>query len=462
MKASQLHRSRLLALALAGGALVGCATYTDKTERLRDSVARGDLGGGLTAANKLLKVDAADELPDDMKGDRPLVVLERGSILHALGRFLESAKNLQAAEGELELLDLSNDAGGKIAKYIWSDSATKYKTPPVERLALNALNMINYLAVGDLNGARVEAKRFTTMRNYLRDYDPEHAYGGFGSYLAGFTMEKLGETDSALLYYDEALEERSLVSLVPTIKRMWRPESFESERFESLLGVELTPRTEVTRPEVNETEPKGGELLVVVNVGRVPRKKAQRIPIGAAIGLAGTYVTGDPAVLERTALKVFIYPELVPAGNTYDSAAVQIDGHEMHTELVSDIAAHVVREYTELKPKIIGAGISRMITRALVAEGARAAGSSGNNESSGVIGALAALAVEGAMVAADKPDTRSWTLLPAQVYIARQYLPAGDHEVQATISGPGGEERRVANVTITEGGFSVVDFTTLR
>ena len=82
----------------------------------------------------------------------PLVLLERGSILHALGRFLESAKNLQAAEGELELLDLSNDAGGKIAKYIWSDSATKYKTPPVEKLSLNALNMINYLAVGDLNG----------------------------------------------------------------------------------------------------------------------------------------------------------------------------------------------------------------------------------------------------------------------------------------------------------------------
>ena len=89
-------------------------------------------------------------------------------------------------------------------------------------------------------------------------------------------------------------------------------------------------------------------------------------------------------------------------------------------------------------------------------------GRSGNNAASGVSGALAALAVEGAMVAADKPDTRSWTLLPAQVYIARQYLPAGDHEVQVTISGPGGEERRVANVTMTEGGFSVLDFTTLR
>lgn len=462
MKRSQISVSRIYALALCGWVFAGCATYTEETAHLRDSVARGDLNGGLADANKLLKVDAADELPTDMKGNQPLVVLERGSILHALGRFLESAKNLQAAEGELELLDLSNDAAGKIGKYIWSDSATKYKTPPVEKISLNALNMINYLAVGDLDGARVEAKRFTTMRNYLRDYDPEHAYGGFGSYLAGFTMEKLGENSAALLYYDEALEERSLVSLIPSIKRMWGPDSLESERFESLLGVEFTPLTEATRPEVNDVGVSGGELLVIVNVGRVPRKKAQRMPIGAAIGLAGTYITGDPAILARTALKVLSYPELVPAGNIYDSAAVRVDGHDMFTELVSDISAHVVREYTELKPKIIGAGISRMIARALVAEGARAAGSSGKNAASGGLGLLAALAAEGAMVAADKPDTRSWTLLPAQVYIARQYLPPGDHEVEVTISGPGGEERRVAQVTITKGGFAVLDITTLR
>lgn len=465
--------------------MAGCATYAEKTAPVRDSVARGDLTAGLGAANKFLKVKRADEIPRDLKKNRPLVLLERATILHALGRYAESSKNFQAAERELELLDLSNDAGGKIAKYIWSDSATKYKAPPVEQLSLNALNMINYLAVGDLNGARVEAKRFTTMRNYLRDYDPEHAYGGFGSYLAGFTMEKLGETDAALLYYDEALEERSLVTLIPAIKRMWRRDGFSSERFaalvdeelarltkeftperfESLLGVELTPLTEVTEPGVNVVTPKGGELLVVVKVGRVPRKKAQRIPIGAAVGLAGAYITGDLAVLERSALKVLTYPELVPAGNDYDSALVRVNGDAMFTEMVSDTSAHVVREYTELKPKIIGAAITRMISRALVAEGARAAANKGAQQaggSGGLFGALAGLAAEGALLATDKPDTRSWTLLPAQVYIARRYLPPGEHTVEVTVSGPGGEEQRSAEVSIVEGGFSVLDITTLR
>ena len=63
----------------------------------------------------------------------------------------------------LELLDLAKDTAGEIGKYMFSDSATKYKTTPTEKLSLNAINLINYLAQGDLEGATIEAKRFTVM-----------------------------------------------------------------------------------------------------------------------------------------------------------------------------------------------------------------------------------------------------------------------------------------------------------
>lgn len=451
---SVLSRVVLAAAIVVGGS--GCATYTDKTERMRAAMSAGDLNGALDQTNAYLKLKRPDELPDSWEKNVPLVVLERATILHALGDYDDSITNLQAAENQLELLDLSGDAAGNVAKYIWSDASTKYKTPPVEKLSLNALNMLNYLAKGDLEGARVEAKRFTTMRNYLREYDPEHAYGGFGSYLAGFTMERLGETASALRYYEEALEERTLPSLIPTLRRIWRPEAYASERFETLLGTE---RISIDTPAAEPTS--GGELLVVVNVGRVPYKEARRIPIGAAIGIAGTYITGDTAVLERTALKVLIYPELVPAGNAFETASVTVDGVEVYTELVSDVAGHVLREYTELKPKLMGAAISRLIVRALAAEGARAAGSQAKNNGA-LIGLLASLAVEGAMVAADKPDTRSWTSLPGKVLMARGRFPAGAHEVEVTVQGPNGKEVRRMEVNISDGGFVVLDVTTLR
>ncbi len=146
--------------------------------------------------NAVLGVSSYEELPDSWSADRPLAVLERGMLQQALGRYEWSARDISAAEAELEWLDLDPDTLGKIGEYIYSDSAKIYKAQPTERLALNALNMLNYLTLGDLGGAGVEARRFTLAREYLESID-EETHGAFGSYLAGFVFEQLGESDRA-------------------------------------------------------------------------------------------------------------------------------------------------------------------------------------------------------------------------------------------------------------------------
>ena len=175
----------------------------------------------------------------------------------------------------------------------------------------------------------------------------------------------------------------------------------------------------------------------------------ERIPIGMAIGIAGAFVTGDTRVLERTALKFINYPNFDPP-NLYDSAVVSVGVTELYTELVTDISGHVIREYTSSAEA--RRGDLSPIVRALAAEGGAA------GKQSGALGLIAALAVE----AADRPDTRSWTTLPAQVFMARQTLPAGQHEVEVILSGNSGTETRVHEVTMTAGGFVVLDVTTLR
>ena len=111
--------------------------------------------------------------------------------------------------------------------------------------------------------------------------------------------------------------------------------------------------------------------------------------------------------------------------------------------------------------QIIGAAISRLIVRAAAAEAARAAGKQSKSEP-GLVGFLAAAAVEGAMVAADRPDTRSWTMLPARVYVARVPVAPGHHQVTVDALGPGGREGRKAEVDVAAGGFAVLNITTLR
>ena len=207
---SRIHaRLRICALTIVMLWLGGCATYTDILSKTHSAADSGDYETGVRALNDILGVDSFERIPDKWTAHRPLAALERGMLLQAQGRYEWSARDLSAAETELEFLDLKLDAVGNIGKYIYNDSAEVYKAQPTERLALNAVNMLNYLAMENLEGAAVEARRFILAREYLESLDEDReqgSHGSFGSYLAGFVFEKLGEPDRALRHYEAALD----------------------------------------------------------------------------------------------------------------------------------------------------------------------------------------------------------------------------------------------------------------
>jgi len=202
-----------LACGLLAVALTGCATYSERTQLARDAAQSGNLAASEKILNKFLKTKDSGDLPVKWQKETIVALLERAMVLHARGDWKRSARDLGVADKQLVLLDIARDPG-QIGKWIFSDSSGKYHAPPSEKLALNAFNLLNYLMLGDLSGARVEAKRFTITREYLSTTDNgKDAHGAFGSYLAGFTHERLGEVDEALRYYDEALQQADFPSL---------------------------------------------------------------------------------------------------------------------------------------------------------------------------------------------------------------------------------------------------------
>ena len=441
----QRPRWALIFLVLLCG---GCATYTDKAAGVYQAAEAGDYGTGLRRLNKMLGVENSDQLPDRWTASRSLTVLERAVLLQATGQYQSSARDLSAAEAQLEVLDLTSDPAGTLGKYLYSDSAQVYRTPPTERLALSSLNMLNYLAVGDLQGAGVEARRFTASRNYVESLD-KASHEAFGSYLAGFIFEKLSEPDRALHYYEEALAAGDLPSLREPILRLSQCADYKGPKLTAYLDKFRLPPANppVDHPSGTQAD---GEVLLLLGLGRVPCKVPQRIPIGAALGIAGTNVTGDPAVLTRLALKVLVYPDLAYRNNLTDSATVSLDGREVPVELLTDLGGEIVREYEAAKPKIIAAALTRMIARAAAAEAARAS----LRKSDESTRSLAALATEAALVALDQPDTRSWTFLPAHVYLCRARVGPGRHELHVTLRGKV-QESRVVPVDVPPGGFCV-------
>jgi tetratricopeptide (TPR) repeat protein len=430
----------------------GCATYSDRTKIMRDKATSGDYNGGLKELNGFLKVEQADELPSKWDPDDALLLLERGSILMAQDKHAKSATNFKAADDHLEMLDIANDTAGNIGKYIYSDSSTKYRATPIEKLALNEINMMNYLAQGNLQGAQVEARRFTVMRGYLNEMDKAHVFGVAGSYLSGFLFEQLGDFNRSLRYYDEALQKKSLITLKEPLARLSGKGTYRGKNVTTFLE-KLPSDLKGDLPSEKGT----GEILVIANVGRVPYKEPQRVPVGAVIGLYGTFITGDPDVLAHSVFKVVVYPELVLPKNQFIDGALEIDGKFVQGELLSDLSTDMKKEYEALKPKIMGAAISRLIARAVSAEVVRKS----TEKKSEALSYIAALVVEGAMVAADKPDTRSWTLLPGYIYVARKRVKAGQHTVALVLKGQEHLVRKM-DVNVPEGGFAAVVLTTLR
>jgi len=440
---ARFGQAALIVLALWSG---GCATYTDKAAGVYQAADTGDYGTGIRRLNKILGVEKGDQLPERWTASRSLAVLERAVLLQATGQYQSSARNLSTAETQLEALDLTSDPAGTVGKYVYSDSAQAYRTPPTERLALSGLNMLNYLAVNDVEGASVEARRFTASRNYLESLD-KTSHGAFGSYLAGFIFERLGEPDRALRYYEEALTAGDLLSLREPILRLSQRADYRGPKLSAYLD-----KVPAVPAEPSEERPPGleadGEILLVLGLGRVPHKVPQRIPIGAALGIAGANVTGDPAVLTALALKVLVYPELAFRDDSVASAAVRLDGRDTPVELLTDLGSEVVREYETVKPKILGAALTRMIARAAAAEAARySLRKSGESTRS-----LAALATEAALIGLDTPDTRSWTLLPAHVYLCRAQVRPGRHELHVALRGKT-QEDRIIQVDVPPGGF---------
>jgi uncharacterized protein len=426
--------------------LAGCASHSDHTLAIRNALDAGKPAQALELVNEQMEVDGAKELPAKTDGENALFLLDRAMILQQLARHELSSRDLEVADKEIDLLDLSRNAAHDIGKYLFSDDTGPYKAPAYEKLLINTMNMLNYLVRGDLNGARIEARRLSVMQSYFADHPDEgRALSGPGSYLAGFTFEKSGKPDEALLHYDEALAFGAFPSLAEPVKRLLDKGGRRSPR--------LTSIAERAKASAENAD---AEILVVLNFGRVPAKLAKRVPIGLAL----TYASGaiSPAdrdkanYLAAQGLVTWVnYPELGKPRGGYDTPGFALNGSwvELEGALAVDQAAKETWE--RAKGTVIAAAITRMLTRVVAGEAARQA------SKDGVVGALLSLGVQATLTATDTPDTRSWATLPARIAIGRVRVPAGTYNVELVARGQKVRKR----VELKSGGWTVLSHTVL-
>ena len=452
---SLCDQGRTLGAALLGAAalvlLEGCASHSEQMLPVRFALDQGNPRGAIALLDERIGVQSDAELPVDMQSDKALFVLDRGSIQQSIAGFDHSKVDLEAADKAIDMLDLAHDAKDTIGEYVFSGSSGKYQAPPYEKLLVNTLDMLNYLELRDLDGARVEARRLAVMQKYLSDdlHEGDNPVIGLGGLLAGLTFEESGQTDEALRWYDQTLAFTGFQALAGPARRLMQHSAYRSPR---LKGLEAGP------PPSDPAQAGEGEIVFVVGYGRVPHKIAQRIPIGLALTYSAGAISPDNMrkanELAAQGLVTWInFPTLGPEQGGYTVPACVLDGHFVQLEEAVDVTTQVRAEWKKIEGKIIVSAITRMISRLAVGAAAKAA--AGKN---GLVGELVSLGAQATLTVLDTPDTRSWETLPARVAIARVRVPAGKHTVHIDARGV----LRDTTVEVDKGGWAVVSLMALR
>lgn len=286
---------------------VGCAGHASRTEEARSALDAGQPKLALALLNQELGVDHSTQQPDDLSGDNALLLLDRAMVLQQLGRYRQSSKDLETADKQVDMLDLSRGTADEIGKYLFSDDAGPYRAPAYEKLLINTMNLLNYLVRHDLNGARVEARRLAVMQRYLKEYQGQGvALTGPGSYLAGFAFERSGRATQALRYYDEALQYGNYASLAPAVRRLAAESSYRSPRIRRLLSaIEAPIPMETLRPNrddhlsstgVHAARHRGPEALSSLAVEVDASSSPSATPAPTSAPAAPDTATPDPAV----------------------------------------------------------------------------------------------------------------------------------------------------------------------
>jgi len=437
----------LLALALSS-----CAGHSDRTLEARTALDVGRPKEALALYNDALDVDSAKELPDEVGGDNALLLLDRAMILQQLEQYELSSRDLQTADKQIEVLDFSHGAADSLAKYLFSDEAGDYQAPPYEKLMINSMNMVNYLVRGDLGGARVEARRLAVMQKYISEHeDPNGAFLGAGSYLAGFTFEQSNEPEQALRWYDEALQYGDYQSLYEPVRRLAARSSYRTPRIRKILEA----ASESAGAAAAEAGPELADVLVVMSFGRVPAKQAKRVPIGLALTYAsGALSPTDHAranYLAGQGLVTWVnYPALGKPRGQFEQPELAVDGSWQPIEGILAVDRQAIRAWEEARGSVVAAAITRMLARVVAGETTRRA-------AGGTIGALLSLATQATLTATDVPDTRSWATLPARIAFGRLRVKPGTHTVYVSARGV----KKQVRVAARPGGWVVVNHTVL-
>ena len=357
------------------------------------------------------------------KRNAALYYLDEGILLHYAARYKESNLNLFEAESimdELYTKSLSREA----ASFLISDNTIPYRGEDFERAMVNLFMALNYVGLGDWEGALVEARKVDNTLSIINSkYDEEkrnvYKEDGFIRFLMGTLYEAEGEINDAFISYRKA-EEVYRADYV--LNYGVRPPAF---LIEDLLAAADAMGFEQEMREIQNAYPhvtfgdlagKTGmaEVLFVHYNGLGPEK------------VENSFVVPMP---DGFVVKI-AYPTF--ARKSYQISHGQItlsnmesgESYRFPTVLMEDITSIAITNLENRINRIKAKAIARATTKYLLSKQAE---KTARKEGGELLGLMVKFTAAVASAATEQADVRHWRLLPAEIRVGRAVIAPGKY-----------------------------------
>jgi uncharacterized protein len=419
------------ALAAALVFVSACSNYVERSSLIRTALIEDDYDRALKAVEEINKSNS--EL---------LYLYEKGLILHGLGDYAGSSEAFAQSELVLENL-YTKSVTREAATLAVSETIGQYRGDAFEAVFVNYYQILNYIGMGDVEGALVECRRVNRKLQMLKDGGETYFENDpFMQYLTGIVYEMGGERDDAGVSYRVAAELYECGEYAPVAPL---PPSFFCDAAQNAYrrGDREESSAYAARAHC-ATGADTGYVSLFLECGQVVRKRESSVVLPilesdrwtdnerfANEMAARQGVHYGRSVKVKYWLKVAL-PVLEPMPPRYAGAVVrahEIDGphaQEARAVTVSSVDAFAEQAFREKESTMFVRAIVRAIMKYLAQQSA-------DKEDEG-LGAL----VNIFNVVTETADTRSWSTLPRTIYLARLDLPAGRYRVEADLLGPDG------------------------
>lgn len=379
--------------------------------------------------------------------DGLLYGLELGRLAQLGGQTEASKQGFEVAFQAFETIDeraklRASAAAGGVGAMLTNDNALAYKGQDYERIFAHSYQALNYLKLGNAEGAAVELRRANLEQTVAaekrdkeiakaeakaaeEDIDLKQHEGSFAGlnqaagrvkssfqnaytfYLSAVFWEAAGDYNSALVDLKRAYEiNPDALFIEEDIRRVQR---------------RMGDRVQAPLPGKDE-----GSLVILFEQGQVQPKRELSLPIPTIHGaFAVSFPTYDPA-------------DIIPA---VPLTAADSEGNGvLRTQVIAEVGAMAAYSLKEEIPAMLVRQTLRAATKYALQKQA--------NDAS----PFAGLATNLYNLVSEQADLRSWLTLPLYVQAARTIVPAGEKQIM--LSGAG--VNQTVNVSVSPGGTTIV------